>query len=91
MGTGSGEPGQYNNFSSSVSPNNYLPTFLELNFPYGQEGQELVVIYDYYSSNSGPQRRGNLYTFVDGMWNAYESTIETSLQFGFDNGIWVPR
>lgn len=90
MGTGSGEPGQYNNFSSSISPNNYLPTFLELNFPYGQEGQELFIIYDYYSSTSGAQRRGNLYTFVDGMWNAYESTIQTSLQFGFDNGVWVP-
>lgn len=90
MGTGSGQPGQYNNFSSSVSPNSYLPTFLELNFPYGQEDDELFIIYDYYSSSSGAQRRGNLYTFSGGMWNAHQSTIETSLQFGFDNGEWVP-
>ncbi|AUC83123.1 choice-of-anchor J domain-containing protein [Lacinutrix sp. Bg11-31] len=90
MGTGSGQPGQYNNFSSSLSPNNYLPTFLASSFPYGQEDEELFVIYDYYSSNSGAQRRGNLYTFTSGMWNAHESTIETSLQFGFDNGVWVP-
>lgn len=90
MGTGSGQPGQYNNFSSSVSPNNYLPTFLELNFPYGQEDQELFVIYDYYSSSTGAQIRGNLYTYTSGMWNAHESTIETSLQFGYDNGVWVP-
>lgn len=90
MGTGSGQPGQYDNFSSSVSPDNYLPTFLELNFPYGQEEEELFVIYDYYSSSTGAQIRGNLYTFTDGMWNAHESTIETSLKFGFDNGAWVP-
>ncbi len=90
MGTGSGQPGQYNNFSSSVSPNNYLPTFLGLNFPYGQEEQELFVVYDYYSSNSGAQIRGDLYTFTNGMWTAHQSTIQTSLQFGFDNGVWVP-
>ena len=90
MGEGSGQPGQYNNFSSSISPNNYLPTFLSINFPYGQEDEELFVIYDYYSSSSGAQIRGNLYTFSGGMWNAHESTIETSLQFGYDNGEWVP-
>ena len=90
MGEGSGQPGQYNNFSSSISPNNYLPTFLELNFPYGQEDDELFIIYEYYSSSTGPQLRGNLYTFANGMWNAHESTITTSLQFGFDNGQWIP-
>ena len=90
MGEASGQPGQYNNFSSSVSPNNYLPTFLELTFPYAQEEEELFVIYDYYSSSSGAQIRGNLYTYLGGMWNAHQSTIETSLQFGFDNGEWIP-
>lgn len=90
MGEGSGQPGQYDNFSSSVSPNNYLPTFLQLTFPYGQEDEELLVIYDYFSSSSGPQRRGNLYTFVSGAWDAYESTIATTLQFGKEDGIWVP-
>lgn len=90
MGEGSGQPGQYNNFSSSLSPNNYLPTFLNLNFPYAQEDEELIVIYDYFSSSSGAQRRGNLYTVMNGEFLAYESTISTTLQFGFDNGVWVP-
>lgn len=90
MGEAYGQPGQYNNFSSSVSPDNYLPTFLELTFPYAQEEEELFVIYDYYSSSSGAQIRGNLYTYLGGMWNAHQSVIETSLQFGFDNGVWVP-
>lgn len=90
MGTGSGQPGQYNNFSSSLSPNTYLPTFLDLNFPYAQEDEELFVIYDYFSSSSGAQRRGNLYTVVNGEFEAHQSTISTTLQFGFDNGLWVP-
>jgi hypothetical protein len=90
MGEESGQPGRYDNFSSSISPDNYLPTFLSLNFPYAQEEDELFIIYDYYSSNSGAQRRGNLYTVTGGEFVGHESTISTSLQFGYDNGIWVP-
>tara|TARA_B110000037_G_scaffold207813_1_gene255179 strand:- start:6361 stop:7977 length:1617 start_codon:yes stop_codon:yes gene_type:complete len=90
MGEGSGEPGRFDNFSSSVSPNSYLPTFLAINFPYGQEEEELIVTYAYYSSSSGAQVRGNLYTFTDGAWMAHQSTISTSLQFGHDGTQWVP-
>jgi len=90
MGEASGQPGRYNNFSSSISPNDYLPTFLTLKFPYGQEGEELFVIYDYYSSSSGAQLRGNLYTVIDGMWVGHESTINTTLQFANDGSTWVP-
>ena len=90
MGEGSGQPGQYDNFSSSISPNNYLPAFMSLTFPYGQEEEQLFIIYDYYSSSSGAQRRGNLYTVTDGEWKGHESTISTTLQFGFEDGIWVP-
>ncbi|AUC74451.1 choice-of-anchor J domain-containing protein [Olleya sp. Bg11-27] len=90
MGTASGQPGEYNNFSSSLSPDNYLPTFLDLNFPFAQEDEELIIIYDYFSSSTGAQRRGNLYSVVNGEFSGYESTISTTLQFGFDNGVWVP-
>lgn len=90
MGEGSGQPGQYNNFSSSISPDNYLPTFMSIKFPYGQEDEELFVIYDYYSSSTGAQIRGNLFTVTEGAWKGHESTIATSLQFGFEDGAWVP-
>ena len=90
MGTGSGQPGENDTFGSSVPPDNYLTTFLKLKFPYAQEEDELIVIYDYFSSSSGAQRRGNLYTFGNGEWTAHESTIATTLQFGLDNGVWVP-
>ena len=90
MGTASGQPGQYNNFSSSIAPDDYLPTFLKLKYPYALEGEELLVIYDYYSSSTGAQLRGNLYTVKNGVWTAYQSTIDTTLQFGHDGTSWVP-
>ena len=67
MGEGSGQPGQYNNFSSSISPDAYLPTFLKVKYPYAMEKDKLFVIYDYYSSSSGAQIRGNLYTVTNGV------------------------
>ncbi len=90
MGEEYGQPGKYNNFGSSTPPNDYLPTFLKLKFPYALEGTELDVAYDYYSSSSGAQVRGNLYTKIDGEWVSYSSTISTELQFGYDGNAWVP-
>ncbi|GGZ55156.1 choice-of-anchor J domain-containing protein [Mesonia mobilis] len=82
-----GAPGQYNNFSSSVLPENYLPTFLANNFPYAQEEDEMYLIYRYYAgSDAGTQTRGSYYTFMSGMWQQFQS----SLQFGFDGETWVP-
>ncbi len=77
-------------FGSSTSPGDYLPTFLSLKYPYAQEDDTIDVGYNYVSSSSGAGARGNLYTFVNGAWTAYQSTISTTLQFGYDNGIWVP-
>lgn len=78
------------NFGSSTPPDNYLSTFLGVKFPYAQEGDELDVMYNYVSSSSGAQTRGNLYTFTDGAWVGYLSTISTTLQFGHDGTTWVP-
>ena len=90
MGSASGQPGRYNNFGSSIPPNDYLPQFLGSKYPYAQEDDSLFVIYDYYSSSSGAQIRGNVFTFNSGVWSPYESTISTTLQFGHDGSIWVP-
>jgi hypothetical protein len=90
MGEASGQPGRYNNFSSSISPDDYLLNFLSNKYPYALEGDDLSVIYKYYSSNSGAQLRGNLYTYMNGAWSGFKSTISTSLQFGHDGTAWVP-
>lgn len=90
MGEGAGQPGQYNNFSSSIAPDDYLPTFLKLKYPYAKEKDKLFVIYDYFSSSSGASIRGNLYTFTSGVWLGHQSTITTTLKFGHDGATWVP-
>lgn len=77
-------------FGSSTQPDDYLPTFLNLKFPYAQEDDELDVAYLYVSSSSGAQTRGNLYTFIEGTWVGYQTTISTSLQFGHDGIAWIP-
>ena len=90
MGEGSGQPGRFDNFSSSTPADNYLPTFLSITYPFAQEEDQMFVIYKYFSSNSGLGTRGNLYTYTNGQWVGNQSVIETSLQFGLENGIWVP-
>ena len=90
MGEGSGQPGAFNNFSSSTPADSYIPTFLGLTYPFAQEEDQIFVIYKYFSSNSGLGTRGNSYTYTNGEWVGHQSVIETSLQFGFENGVWVP-
>ncbi len=90
MGEESGQPGRFNNFSSSTRAENYLPTFLGIKYPFAQEEEEIFVIYNYFSSNSGLGTRGDFYTYTNGQWTGYENVIEASLQFGLENDIWVP-
>lgn len=92
MGEDSGQPGRYDNFGSSTPPDDYLPTFLSLTAPwaYSLEEDEIIMVYDYYSSSSGAQIRGNRYTVIDSEWVGHQSTISTSLQFGHDGTTWVP-
>ncbi|GAA4268578.1 hypothetical protein [Hyunsoonleella aestuarii] len=92
MGEEFGQPGRFNNFGSSTPAEDYLPTFLSLTAPwaYGQEEDEVIMVYDYFSSSSGAQIRGNRYTFTNGAWEPHLSTIDTSLQFGHDGNSWVP-
>ena len=77
-------------FGSSIQPDDYLPTFLGIKYPYAQEGDNMDIGYTYNSSSSGLGTRGNLYTVIDGVWTAHQSTIATTLQFGLENGTWVP-
>lgn len=92
MGEDSGQPGRFNNFGSSTPAEDYLPTFLSLTSPwaYSLDDEEIIAIYDYFSSSSGAQIRGNRYTKIDGEWTPHMSVISTSLQFGNDGSTWVP-
>jgi hypothetical protein len=88
MGESSGQPGRFDNFSSSTAPEDYLPTFLDIQYPFAQEGDALYVIYNYF--DGGTTRQGNLYTYTNGVWIGDMDIIATTLQFGFANGVWEP-
>ncbi len=63
-------PGHYHNFSADYPPENFLPTFLKLKFPYSLNGDAKEVIYKYYSGTVN-----YVYTkyFYDGdKWNPKE-------------------
>ncbi|UMB59703.1 DUF5017 domain-containing protein [Lutibacter sp. A80] len=84
MGTESGTPGRYDNFDSTIIPENYLPTFLSKMDSYAQEEDNLIVMYKYYAGTTSV--KGNLYTVVDGEWTANDPVT----QFGHDGNNWVP-
>ena len=84
MGTASGQPGKYNNFSSSTVPENYLPTFLNTKNPYALEEDTIILTYKYYAGSTVV--RGNVYTVTNGVW----AGNAPSLQFGYDGSEWVP-
>jgi len=90
MGESYGQPGYYNNFGSTMPPDDYVQTFLNIKYPYALDDDKLIIVYDYYSSSSGAQLRGNLYTAMNGEWSAYQSTQNTTLQFAHDGNVWVP-
>ncbi len=79
MGEEYGQPGRYNNFDSSTPPEDYLPTFLKLKFPYATTGEKIAVIYKYYSD--GTSKRAIEYTKTANGWEAYSSTESRTDQF----------
>ncbi len=91
MGEGSGQPGQYDNFSSSVSSSDYVPTFLATKYPFAFEEDQMYVAYKYYSSSAGGlQVRGDLFTLTDGAWVEYDNVVTETIQFGKEADGWVP-
>ncbi len=74
-----GSPGAYNNFSDSDDPDNYLPQLLNQKFPYAQEADVMVVVYNYYSG--GVSTRADEYHFTEGNWTKYDPVVEKTEQY----------
>ncbi|MBP8792368.1 MAG: hypothetical protein KBH29_04250 [Lutibacter sp.] len=87
MGTGAGQPGQFDNFSSSILPQNYIPTLLAKLYPYAQSGNTIAISYKYYSG--GLQTVVDEYLFKDGKWSNPSTIINKTEQFVFSNSGWV--
>jgi hypothetical protein len=80
MGEESGKPGRYNNFDSNMNPDDYLPTFLSIQFPYAIQGQKVAVIFKYYASGK-TTKRAIEYTKMDGQWMAYDPIVVQTDQY----------
>jgi hypothetical protein len=49
MGEDYGEPGYYDSFSSSTTPNDYLPAWIATKFAVLDVGSDVTITYDYYA------------------------------------------
>ncbi len=62
-----GEPGKYDNFSSSVLPSDYIPAYLAGKYSYAVAGETQVVIYKIYSG--GSRIEADEYIFDGASWS----------------------
>jgi len=89
MGTASGTPGKYDNFSSSILPDNYLPTFLRTKYPYALKGEIAAVTYQYYISSSLTETRTTKYKYDGTVWSStFVLTEAKSEQYLFSGTFW---
>ncbi len=77
----------YDNFSSSMNADDYLPKFLALKYPFAQEGDVKAVAYKYFAS-SVTSVRADEYIYTAGAW-VKNTAIETvTSQFVRSGGKW---
>jgi hypothetical protein len=82
-----GAPGKYDNFSSSVKPGDYLPTFLKVKFPYAFEGAKYLVVYKFYNGDE-TVKQAKEYTFDGQKWNEYSSVVDQASSFKYTKEGW---
>lgn len=80
---------KYDNFSSTMNPDNYLPTFLKMKFPYAQQDEVKVVAYKYYDSASKVTSiRADEYSFANGQFVKNDAIETMTSQFVYSKGKW---
>jgi len=88
-----GEPGDHNNFSSSIPTIDYIPTFLKLKYNYAKQGMVLPVIYNFYKGKIDGVHttviEANEFTFDGENWIQYATTIVKKDNFSKKDGEWI--
>lgn len=79
MGEEKGEPGKYDNFSSSILPDDYLPDFLGVKFPEAKEGKMVLVQYKYYAGSVSDKER--FYFFNGIKWSSVDAYVLTESDY----------
>lgn len=80
---------RYPNFDDTEVAAHYIGIYLESVYPYAEEGEMRAVGYKFYNGEATVTQYSN-FVLTDGNWEMVPSVISTSLQFGNENGTWVP-
>lgn len=94
----------YPNFSSEEEAEQKLPVFLAEKYKYNklEEGDIYPVMFKLYTTDvedvdgDGKTDDRTTYSYVkyfiytNGMFEVYDNTVSQTLQFGYENGMWVP-
>lgn len=88
-----GDPGNYDSFSSSVDPQDYLPYFLYAMYPTAGEGVSKMISYRYYTgTDAGTVTVVDEYTKTSGVWTSnYAYVQEKTAQWAVSatSNVWV--
>ena len=76
-----------NSFSSSYNPDNYLPQFMGLKFPYAHEGDAKAAVY-FYNTSTGTTTSAVEYVLTNGVWTKNTNIVTVTDQFVFDGEKW---
>lgn len=68
MGTTVGKPGQFSNFSASIEPNNYLPSFCRSKHPYAVPNEVALVVFQWFVNATTTLPLTRYYKFDGANW-----------------------
>jgi len=88
MGTASGQPGQYKNFSASIDPAFYIPIWLKLKNPYAKSGEVKLIRYLFFVSSSLTYTANAVFINDGTNWVKYNSTVSEKAKFVFKDKVW---
>ena len=88
MGTGTGQPGKDDYFSSSVNPAYFIPIFLKQNFPYSLVGDVRLIRYKYHVSSSSEPQRWMVLVYDGTTWVTYGKLTPAKAKFVIKNRTW---
>ncbi|SDS43589.1 hypothetical protein [Gramella sp. MAR_2010_147] len=80
---------RFSNFGDEEEALSKIAIFLGREFPYATEGEYKAVGYQFYNGEATVTEYAN-FVFEGGDWKAIPSVVSDALQFGFEDGMWVP-
>ncbi|OEY73707.1 hypothetical protein [Salegentibacter salarius] len=80
---------RFSNFGDEEEALTKIAIFLGREFPYATEGELKAVAYQFYNGDETVTEYAN-FVLENGNWNAIQSVVSETLQFGYEDGMWVP-